>query len=294
MSAEAPVIALLRRPLPGGSRPTESKTLAVTLLRLKIFLSYRYFFVVELMSIVSLAAVYYFVGFQVRPEALEEAGYGRSYIGFALVGVAASHFLYTCISRIGHIMTHELMTGTFEAVMSTPVKHREYVVGQALVGFVMSGYLMAGVLLAGVLLLGAPLVATPGSIGTAIVFVLLLMASHLGIGIFAAGILMVHKKGDPITFILDTLTQLFAGVLFPLSLLKGYPLLEGFSRVLPFTYVLEGLRKSLLTGATLAEPGVARAAGVLVLATVILIPLGMLSFHRGFDKVRRLGLTGSY
>jgi ABC-2 type transport system permease protein len=282
---------MLRGPVP---RARLSKAWALTRLRTLIFLSYKTFHLIEFLSLFSMVGVYAFVGLLVRPGDLARAGYGDSYLAFALVGVAASQFLTVSITRIGHIMVHELMGGTFEAVMATPIRLRDYALGQVAVGFILGSYMMTGTLAVGVAVFGAPLVLNPGTLLSALLLVLLMVFAHLGIGILAAGILMVHKKGDPITFILDTAIQLLGGVLYPLALLGSIPALAAASSVLPFTWALDALRKVLLGGATLASPEVAGAALTLVAAGAVLLPLGVLAFRRGFATLRKTGATGAY
>lgn len=282
---------LLREPVP---RARLSKAWALARLRTRIFLSYKTFHVIEFLSLFSMVGVYAFMGLLVRPGDLARAGYGDSYLAFALVGVAASQFLTVSITRIGHIMVHELMGGTFEAVMATPVRLRDYALGQVSVGFILGSYMMVGTLAVGALAFGAPLVLNAGTVLSATLLVLLMVFAHLGIGILAAGILMVHKKGDPVTFILDTTIQLLGGVLYPLALLASIPGLAAASSVLPFTWALDALRKVLLSGATLASPEVAGAALALLAAGAALLPLGILAFRRGFAVLRRTGATGAY
>ncbi|MEM3086060.1 MAG: ABC transporter permease [Halobacteria archaeon] len=282
---------LFREPVP---RARLSKAWALTRLRTRIFLSYKTFHIIEFLSLFSMVGAYAFMGLLVRPEDLARAGYGTSYLAFALVGVASSQFLTVSITRIGHIMVHELMGGTFEAVMATPIRLRDYAVGQVSVGFILGSYMMVGTLAVGTLAFGAPLVLNLGTALSALLLVLLMVFAHLGIGILAAGILMVHKKGDPVTFILDTTIQLLGGVLYPLSLLGAIPALAAASAWLPFTWALDALRKVLLGGATLVNPDVAGAALALVAAGAVLLPSGILAFRRGFAVLRRAGATGAY
>lgn len=282
---------LLRQPVP---RARISKAWTLTRLRARIFRSYTTFHIIEFLSLFSMVGVYAFMGLLVKPGDLAGAGYGTSYLAFALVGVASSQFLTVSITRIGHIMVHELMGGTFEAVMTTPIRLRDYALGQVSVGFILGAYMMAGTLAVGTLAFGAPLVLNAGTALSALLLVSLMVFAHLGIGILAAGILMVHKKGDPVTFLLDTLIQLLGGVLYPLALLGSIPALATASSVLPFTWALDALRKVLLGGATLGNPEVAGAALALAAAGAALLPLGILSFRRGFAILRRTGATGAY
>lgn len=284
----------LLREEPPKLRSELRQTWGVFWAQLKIFLSYKTWVVTETLSTVASIAMYYFMGFQVRPGQLVDAGYGSSWLAFALVGVASTHYLWMCISRLSHTMQHEIQDGTFETVISSPIRLRSYLVGQSIRGFLVSGYFMVGALVVGTFLLGAPLVLNPGTTLSSIALLLLLVSSHLGIGVIAAGVILVYKKGDPLTFLFAIFTEFFGGVLFPLQLLADYPVLWAIAKVMPYTYALEGLRKVLLTGQTLLHQEVLSTAALLGAYTILLIPLGLLIFRAGYNRVRTEGSTASY
>ncbi|MEM2904618.1 MAG: ABC transporter permease [Candidatus Bathyarchaeia archaeon] len=287
------IVDLLRED-PPRLRSELRQTWGVFWAQLKIFLSYKTWVITETLSTVASIAMYYFMGFQVKPGQLVSAGYGSSWLAFALVGVASTHYLWMCISRLSHTMQHEIQDGTFETIICSPIRLRSYLVGQSVRGFLVSGYFMIGALAVGTFLLGAPLVLNPGTILSSVALLLLLVSSHLGIGMAAAGIILVYKKGDPLTFLFAIFTEFFGGVLFPLQLLANYPVLWAIAKVMPYTYALEGLRKVLLSGATLLEAEVLSTVVLLVAYTSLLVPLGLFAFRRGYNRVRTEGSTASY
>jgi len=287
------VVDLLRED-PPRLRSELRQTWGVFWAQLKMFLSYKTWVVTETLSTVASIAMYYFMGFQVRPGQLAEAGYGSSWLAFALVGVASTNYLWMCISRLSHTMQHEIQDGTFETIICSPIRLRSYLVGQSIRGFLVSGYFMVGALTVGTFLLGAPLVLNPATILSSIILLLLLVASHMGIGIIAAGVILVYKKGDPLTFLFAIFTEFFGGVLFPLQLLANYPVLWAVAKVMPYTYALEGLRKVLLSGATLMHQEVLSTGALLLAYTAVLMPFGLLAFRVGYNRVRTDGSTASY
>ncbi len=111
-----------------------------------------------------------------------------------------------------------------------------------------------------------------------------------GIGLMSAGVIMVTKMGDPISWIFSTLSGLVSGVLYPISILPAW--LRSFSYFLPPTYALSALRKSLLTGATFAD--VKNEIIVLIIMSLLTIPLGLLLFRFGFNKARETGSLIEY
>ena len=287
------IISLLRKDVP-RHRSDLRQTWAVFMANLRIFLSYKTWVATETITTLASVVMYYFVGFLVEPDKLEVAGYGDSYIGFALIGVASTNYLWMCINRLSHSMSHEIREGTFETVISSPIQLRSYVIGIAIRGFLVSCYFMAGAFLLGYYVLGAPLVLNPATVFSALILIFLLITSHLGIGIMAAGVIMVYKKGDPLTFLFTGITELSGGVLFPLYLLKDYGVLWSFAWLLPYTHALDALRKVLLLGYTVFNPSVAGKLVILAGYSVVMLPLSLLFFRWGYNRIRREGTTTTY
>jgi ABC-2 type transport system permease protein len=111
-----------------------------------------------------------------------------------------------------------------------------------------------------------------------------------GIGLIAAGIIMVTKRGEPITWTFSTLSGFLSGVIFPISVLPGW--LQKVSAILPPTYALSALRKALIIDATFND--VRGDVTILALMSSITIPLGIFVFRWGFNKARRDGTLVEY
>jgi ABC-2 type transport system permease protein len=262
--------------------------------QLKIFSTYRTWVISETLNTFVSIAIYYFLSLQVQPSQLAASGYGTSYLAFSLIGIAFANYLWFCINRISHSIQGEIREGTFETVASSPIKMRSYLFGQAGRGFLVGLYYMIGALAVGVFGFNAPLHFEPAAILTSVLVLIVMILSHLGLGILVAGIVLVYKQGDPVTFMISLFMEFFAGALFPLRLLNNYPLLAIASELMPYTYALDALRKSLITGATLANQDILFDIGVLIIYAIILLPLGLWSFRAGFDKIRNEGTTSVY
>ena len=261
----------------------------------KVFLSYRTWVITETMSTVASIAMYSFMGLQVDTQRFTAAGYGDvSWLAFALVGVATANYLWMCISRISHSMQHEVREGTLEPIVSSMIRMRSYIIGQSIRGFLVSGYFMVGALLIGYYVLRAPLIMSVESVGSFVVILLMMIVSYVGIGIMAAGLILVYKRGDPLTFLLASITEFLGGVLFPLNYLQSYPVLHGLAWLMPYTYALDAARRVLLTGATLASPVVLNDLAVLVAFTVVFIPAGLRVFGWGCNRIRKEGTVATY
>ena len=261
----------------------------------KIFLSYKTWVITETLSTIASIAMYSFMGIQVKAESLVIAGYGSvSWLAFAHVGVASANYLWMCISRISHSMQHEVREGTLEPIISSPIRLRSYIAGQSIRGFLVSGYFMLGVLLVGILLLKTPLIMTPETFLSFLTIILMMITSYIGVGITVAGIILVYKRVDPLTFLFASITEFLGGVLFPLNYLKDYPVLWVLAWLMPYTYALDAARKVLLTGATLASPSVLNNLFVLIIYTFVFIPIGLKVFKWGCNRIRDEGTVATY
>jgi ABC-2 type transport system permease protein len=111
-----------------------------------------------------------------------------------------------------------------------------------------------------------------------------------GIGLMSAGIIIMTKVGDPISWAFTSLTSLFSGVLFPVEYLP--PALQPISAVLPTTYALHALRMALVANADFAA--IAPQLGLLFLMTLITVPLGFAVLRLGYNRARISGSLAHY
>lgn len=288
------IVELLRE-----DRPRVSSSLihvwAVFWANFKIFLSYRTWVVMETISTVASIAMYSFMGLQVDARRMALAGYeGVSWLSFALIGVATANYLWMCISRLSHALQHEVREGTLEPIVSSLIDMKAYIIGQSLRGFLVSGYFMTGVLIVGIYVLKAQLVISLETMLSFIAVILLMIVSYIGIGVMAAGLILVYKKGDPLTFLFATITEFLGGVLFPLKYLEDIPVLHVLAWLMPYTYALDACRKIMLTGATLLSPEVSWNIFILVVYAFIFIPIGLRVFRWGLNRIRYEGTVSTY
>ncbi len=288
------IVDLFREEFPRPSSEL-THTWAVFWANFKIFLSYKTWVITETLSTVASIAMYSFMGLQVDANRFFSVGYGdTSWLAFAIIGVATANYLWMCISRISHSLQHEVAEGTLEPIVSSMIKLRSYIIGQSIRGFLVSSYFMFGALLIGVFVLNVPMVLTVETVFSFVVILVMMIISYAGIGIIAAGIILVYKKGDPMTFLLASITEFLGGVLFPLNYLQGYPILSVMSRAMPYTYALDAARRVLLTGATLATPEVLSDLAILLVFTFVFLPAGLRVFTWGMDRIRREGTVATY
>jgi ABC-2 type transport system permease protein len=247
--------------------------------------SYRFNFLLTLVGILFSASIFYFLGKIVPAEAVK--GSADDYFSFALLGMAFAVYLRTGLGSFAESLREEQMMGTLEAMLATPTSLSTIVISCSLWRFLLSSvnviaYLLVGAAL-GISFAGLNLPA-------ALILLLLTVTAYSALGILSASLIMVFKRGDPINFVVSNLSLLLGGVYFPVSLLPGW--LRFFSRLLPITYSLEGMRGALLQGKGITE----LRGDILALLAIsaVLLPLSLLLFRAAVNHARRAGTLVKY
>ncbi len=96
--------------------------------------------------------------------------------------------------------------------------------------------------------------------------------------------------GNPFSWIFGTTSGLLGGVVFPIAILPSW--IRWASYLLPVTYSLDGMRKSLLAGAEFSE--ILPAVGALAAFNVVLLPLSLWAFRLAIRKAKRDGTLTHY
>jgi ABC-2 type transport system permease protein len=174
----------------------------------------------------------------------------------------------------------EQTQGTLETVLVTPTRLETVLFSSALWHFFLSSLRVALHLLIGVLLFGAQL-GRP-HVGTVLLTLFLSIAAFGGLGILSASFVMVVKRGDPVNFVLASLSSLLSGVYYPVAVLPGW--LQAVSGLLPMTYSLRAMRMALLECASPAQ--VAQELGLLALFTLLVLPAALLAFRWALRRAR--------
>jgi ABC-2 type transport system permease protein len=97
--------------------------------------------------------------------------------------------------------------------------------------------------------------------------------------------LLYVERGAQMTFVFQGLLLLFSGVYYSIEILPGW--MQAVSSVSPGTYLLDGVRKSLMDGI-----GVGQLLGdvwPLLVMAVVFIPLGIWAFGRAERYAKRTG-----
>ncbi|MDD2665474.1 MAG: ABC transporter permease [Methanocellales archaeon] len=214
--------------------------------------------------------------------------YGGDYFSFVLIGIAFSGYLTTALRGFSESIRGEQMMGTLEAMLVTPTNTSTIITLSSLWSFIFTSLRVLIYLLIGAFLLGVDM--SNANLFAAMLILILTIICFSSIGIISASFIMILKRGDPINMLFMSTSELFGGVLFPITVLPEW--LQTVSHLLPITYSLSGMRHALLQGYSLR----ALAPDIIALAvfTVVLVPLGLLAFTYAVKKAKVDGTLVQY
>ena len=214
--------------------------------------------------------------------------YGGDYFSFVLIGIAFSGYLMTALRGFSESIRGEQMMGTLEAMLVTPTNSSTIIAFSTLWSFIFTSFRVLVYLLIGAFLLGVDM--SDANLVAAMIILILTIICFSSIGIISASFIMVLKRGDPINMLFMSTSELFGGVLFPIAVLPEW--LQNVSHILPITYSLNGMRHALLQGYSLH----ALAPDIIALTvfSVVLVPLGLLTFKYAVKKAKADGTLVQY
>lgn len=254
-----------------------------------IHTSYKLGFAMDLGSVFFSAATFYFVAKVLGASAAPMlAAYGGDYFSFVLIGIAFATYQNVGLNAFSQALRQEQFLNTLEPLMMTPVRLPVFLLGSALWDFLHATLEVLLYLALGLCLFG--LKVPNANVPAAFVVLAMTLFSFMGLGVFAASFIMRFKRGNPVTWLMATSSELLGGVYFPQTVLPDW--LKALSKFVPMTHALEGLRKSLLSGAGFRE--ISPQLGALALFTVVMWPIGVFCFAAALRRAQHDGTLGHY
>ncbi|MBS7641815.1 MAG: ABC transporter permease [Candidatus Bathyarchaeia archaeon] len=286
------LIHILSEDIPRRRTSTYRIILSFIVRDFKVWWTYKFWLILDIVGVVIFIVTYYLFSFITTSQHVQDAGYSvGGYFTFALIGISFQHYVHFAVQTINESIRDEQWNGTLETILSTATDFKIFLLGEVCFSFIVSSTLLLMSLLIG-MLLGAEFYTTLSSIISVIILTMLLIASHMDIGILSTGVIMKVKQGSPVTWAFSWLSQLVSGVFYPLKLLPWY--LEWLGKAFPLTYSLDGIRRCLQSAEDLSSPVV--LSNILYLSIFILIatPIALYVFKIGYDSARRDGSLGQY
>ncbi|MGI8404688.1 MAG: ABC transporter permease [Thermomicrobiales bacterium] len=256
----------------------------------RIWLQFRVSSVMDILSMMAQASVFFFVG-----RAVGGTNWSGSYAGFLAVGMIVNTLLQVGLAGPYDSLSRSYWEARLESFLLSPCPITLQI-GVDIVWMYVNA-LASGLFLAIIgASFGARLSTSIQDIVLAAGVILLATIAVLGIGFMSASMFtLINAKGfnDPISWVVGVLQGLVAGAYFPPSELPGP--LHTLALFLPQTYAIDAVRRLLLDDdqPLLAQFGslspLATDLVILSIATSITVTLGAVCFRLGLRKARADG-----
>jgi ABC-2 type transport system permease protein len=246
----------------------------------------RYVFQVFRLAVVGVIMFHVSKAFVLNREVV--FGLRGAFFDFALTGVAVMTIASLGVGTFNQNILREQSLGTLEVLFATPTPVAVLLAGSFVFPLILTVVELTLYLGVGIGVFGAGL--TVGGVLLAIPLIALTLVTFCAFGIVSASLVVLIKRGDPLSTPLLQATSVLGGALFPVTVLPTA--LEVLARGFPAYYAINGLREALLGTGALSDVG----PDLLVLAgfAVVLLPLSLLIFDKALDAARRSGTLANY
>jgi len=104
------------------------------------------------------------------------------------------------------------------------------------------------------------------------------------IGIISSCFIIIFRKGNPISFLLNSLEGFFGGVYFPITVLPLW--LQSISKFIPIYYAINSVQKSIYSNASIME--IRKELIILSLFSLFLFPISIYLFKKSvyYSKIK--------
>jgi ABC-2 type transport system permease protein len=203
---------------------------------------------------------------------------------YLMIGAIFWNYLSVTFEAMADQIAWERWEGTLEYTMMAPVRRTSQLLGSALFA-VAYGLVHTAVILV-VLTLFFGLDLSQANFAGAGAFMVIGSASFIGIGMMAAILPLIYvERGAQMTFVLQSVLLLISGVYYSIDILP--PWMQVLAHLSPATYILDGVRHSLIDGAPITS--LFHDVWPVLVMAVVLIPLGAWMFGRAEHYAKRTG-----
>jgi ABC-2 type transport system permease protein len=247
--------------------------------------SYRFPFVLDAISGLFQLGAYFFLSRAFGDVGPAQLNGAPSYFAFAAVGVVISMVIQATVQGMAQRVREEQLCGSLEALMAQPLNALQTCAG--LTAFPFAFALVRATIYLIVASFWMDLdVADISFVGVVVIFVLSATALAC-VGVVAAAVVLVLKRGDVLTNIVVFGMTLVSGSIFPVSALPDW--LANLGSILPFRFAFDGARDALFQGSGWGSDALALAG-----FTVVGFPIAVWLFATALHSIRRTGSLGQY
>lgn len=203
--------------------------------------------------------------------------YNMSFTAYLLIGMAFNTYIGQSLT----LVQKTINPWSLEEVLVSPTGLGTFIIGSSAWGFIWSTIVVAIYLAVGSIAFGV--VLSINLAGTVLVLALGI-GTLIGFSMIGAGILILIKQGDPITWLIGILTTVFGNVLFPPQVMPYH--LQIISYFVPQYYFFTCIRL-MMTGRSIQM--ILPELLTLALMCAIILPLGYLIYSWCLKTARKNG-----
>lgn len=208
------------------------------------------------------------------------------FVLFLIIGTLVWHYLSVVFDVVSESIQWERWEGTIEYTFMAPISRITHLLGQSLYA-VLYGALHTAVILT-VLVVWFQVDLSNANFVTLAIMALIGSLGFIGLGLVGAVLpLLWPEKGVQMTSIIKALILLVSGVYYPVTVLPLW--LQPVAYISPATYMLDGMRRGLLDGASPADLLLTHMLP-LMLTALVAVPLGLWAFARAEAYAKRVGI----
>ena len=208
----------------------------------------------------------------------------RALVLFLLIGTLVWAYLSAVLDDISLVIQWERWEGTIEHTLMAPVPRSLHLLGMSVFG-ILHG-LIRTLLIFAIALLFFDIDFGNVDVLATVAVVLVGSVSVAALAILAGLLpLLYPERGGQMSMMIQASLLLISGVYYEVEVLPAW--LQAVSFISPATYMLEGIRGSMIEGQGLMD--VADTLGILALFGVIMVPMSLWAFNWAESYAKRTG-----
>ncbi len=230
----------------------------------------------------------YLISDALQPMAAESIrDEGGHYFSFLLVGLVAMDFVTTALNALPQALKKRIGSGTLEALIGTPVSLPALLAGFVGYPFVWTIVRTSVMVVAGALL-GVDFAWTRMAAGAGVLALIVLC--YFPVGLVAAASVLLFRTTTPLPTAVLLVSNFLGGVYYSTTVVPEW--LEWATALVPLTYGLRVLRRSILEAAPLS--GIAADLATMTGFTAVALLIGLAVFRFALARARRAGTLAHY
>lgn len=216
-------------------------------------------------------------------------GFGGTNVVYATTFLLIGSMLWSYLSMIFDLLSEtvswERWEGTIEYTFMAPASRATQLIGMGIYAVIYG--IVRLIIMLGVISLFFELSLENANYGAAVGILAICSISLVGFGMVAAVMpLLSPEKGQQVTSIFTAVLLLISGIYYSVDVLPGW--MQPLSNISPVYYALNGIRETLLQGASFSSQW--NNVWPLLIMGAIFPPLGLYLFQKGEIYAKKTGL----